>query len=475
MTSPATILRSLPTTAVLGLLLASLALPALAQGPRPNPPPQNNPPPAQRQPPRAGALDPGPSGGAVNAGGPLANLSTAESNFFLAAQDSFAETSSVSGALPGEAGVGLGPRFNHNSCVGCHAHPAAGGSSPPINPQVDVATLHGARNVVPSFITRDGPVREVRFVRNADGTPDGGVHNLFVISGRSDAPGCNIVQPDFAAAVAANNVTFRIPTPLYGAGLVEATPDNNLIAAAAAQSSLKASLGIGGHFATSANDGTISRFGWKAQNKSMTIFAGEAYNVEQGVTNELFPNERETAADCQFNAGPEDATELENVANVRSAAAAHSSDAIQFATLFRLSAAPTPAPQTAQTNRGLALFNQVGCQGCHIAAQTTGRSAIPALNNVTYFPFSDFALHDMGRALADGITQGNANGRDWRTAPLWGLGQRLFFLHDGRADDLDQAIAAHSSNGSEANQVIGRFDALSAQDRADLMAFLRSL
>ena len=290
MKSPATFPRRLSSTAVLGLLLASLALPALAQGPRQNPPPQNNPQPTQRQAPRAGAFDPGPRGGAADAGGPLANLSTAETDFFLAAQDSFAETTSVSGTLPGEAGVGLGPRFNHNSCVGCHAHPAAGGSSPPINPQVDVATLHGARNIVPSFITRDGPVREARFVRNPDGTADGGVHTLFVISGRSDAPGCNIVQPDFAAAVAANNVTFRIPTPLYGAGLVEATPDNNLIAAAAALSSLKASLGIGGHFATSANDGTISRFGWKAQNKSMTIFAGEAYNVEQGVTNELFPN-----------------------------------------------------------------------------------------------------------------------------------------------------------------------------------------
>ncbi len=94
------------------------------------------------------------------------------------------------------------------------------------------------------------------------------------------------------------------------------------------------------------------------------------------------------------------------------------------------------------TTRGpLAVFNDLGCQGCHVAAQTTGKSAIPSLNAVTYFPFSDFALHDMGGALNDGITQGNANGRDWRTAPLWGLGQRLFFLHDGRADTLDQAIA----------------------------------
>ena len=80
---------------------------------------------------------------------------------------------------------GLGPTFNLDSCSGCHSQPSIGGSSPATNPQVAVATLMGAKNVVPSFITANGPIREARFVRNRDGSPDGGVHSLFVITGRS--------------------------------------------------------------------------------------------------------------------------------------------------------------------------------------------------------------------------------------------------------------------------------------------------
>src|SRR5262249_58323101 len=118
--------------------------------------------------------------------------------------------------------TGLGPGFNLDSCGGCHAFPAAGGSSPPTNnPQIAVATAMGATNVVPSFITANGPIREARFVLNPDGTPDGGVHDLFSIQGRSDAPGCVFAQPNFAAQVAANNVIFRIPTPTFGHGLVD--------------------------------------------------------------------------------------------------------------------------------------------------------------------------------------------------------------------------------------------------------------
>ena len=93
----------------------------------------------------------------------------------------------------------------------------------------------------------------------------------------------------------------------------------------------------------------------------------------------------------------------------------------------------------------------------------------------TFYPFSDFALHDMGNGLADGITQGNANGREFRTAPLWGVGQRIFFLHDGRTSDLYQAITAHASSGSEANTVIAHFQMLSTADQQALVNFLRSL
>jgi CxxC motif-containing protein (DUF1111 family) len=454
------------------------------------------------------SIDPGPRGGAPGAGSPLPGLSTDEVNFFNAAKDVFNEVDTVP--------LGLGPRFNLDGCGGCHAHPAAGGSSPPTNPQVAVATTAGAKNTVPSFITANGPVREVRFVRNPDGTPDGGVHALFVITGRSDAPGCNIQQPNFAAAVAANNVIFRIPTPTFGLGLVEAVSDSGLQAAFSASAQQRRSLGISGSFNHSGNDGTITRFGWKAQNKSLLIFAGEAYNVEQGVTNDAFPNERENDPNCQFNNLPESTTNLVNKTNSASAASDFSSDTVNFAGFMRMLAPPTPATSTAaptaqstpstqvaaataasavaaaagssttstsnvatsatgSATRGQQVFSNIGCQACHAVNQTTGKSAMTGQSNVKFQPYSDFALHDMGTGLADNVSQGNANGRQFRTAPLWGVGQRLFFLHDGRAKDLNVAIQQHASQGSEANGVVRNYNLLGLTDKQALATFLRSL
>jgi len=425
---------------------------------------------------RPKSVDPGPRGGPAGAGGPLAGLDASEQAYFAAALSRFQEIDSVSGTMPGEAGNGLGPRFNLNSCAGCHAVPAVGGSSPATNPQFAIATLDGAKNVVPSFITTTGPVREARFVRKPDGTPDGGVHDLFVISGRADAAGCYITQPDFAAALANNNVAFRIPTPLFGLGLVENVPDDNLAAAQNENRALAQSLGIRvGVFNRSANDGTITRFGWKAQNKSLLIFAGEAYNVEQGVTNEAFPNKRETDPSCQYNALPEDSTNLGDTFNSGVPASDYSSDIVNFAAFMRLSAPPTPMPATASTARGRQVFQNIGCHACHVMTQTTGQSEYSGQSNLSFSPFSDFALHDMGSGLADGIAQGNASGREFRTAPLWGIGQRLFFLHDGRTSDLYQAIIAHASKGSEADMVISNFEMLSPSDQQNLLNFLRSL
>ena len=419
--------------------------------------------------------DPGVRGGPPGVGGALPGLDAAEVAFFTAAQTRFQEIDSVSGTIAGEAGTGLGPRFNMNSCSGCHAQPAVGGTSPPVNPQVGVATLDGARNTVPPFIHLHGPVREARFVLNADGTADGGVHDLFVITGRKDAAGCAIQQPDFTTALNNDNVIFRIPTPVFGGGQVEGVSDLGLQTVFNQNSSLKSQLGISGGFNHSGNDGTITRFGWKAQNKSLLIFAGEAYNVEQGVTNENFPNERETDPSCQFNGLPEDATNLTNVFNSGSQASDFSSDIVNFAAFARLSAGPTPARTTSTVSQGRQVFLNIGCQACHAVTQTTAKSTFTGQSNVSFQPFSDFALHDMGQNLADGVSQGGAAGNQFRSAPLWGIGQRLFFMHDGRSADLLDAIRQHASSGSEANAVINNFNMLGPQDKQSLLVFLRSL
>src|SRR5215472_5117685 len=327
----------------------------------------------------AGPRDPGVRGGPAGAGGPLAGLNTGEKAFFAATKDVFQEIDSVSGTIAGEDGKGLGPRFNMNSCSGCHAQPDVGGTSPFVNPQVAVATANGAKNTVPSFITKNGPVREVRFVRNPDGTADGGVHDLFVITGRADAPGCNIAQPNFAAAVAANNAIFRIPTPTFGLGLVEAVPDNGLTAAFAASAQRRGALGISGSFNHNGNDGTVTRFGWKAQNKSLMIFAGEAYNVEQGVTNDNFPNERETDPNCQFNNHPESATNFSDGTNGASPASGFSSDIVNFALFMRMLAAPTPAtgqaPVTVASNGTTAVGTAAGGSATSTTPSSTSITA----------------------------------------------------------------------------------------------------
>src|SRR5882724_8782810 len=220
------------------------------------------------------AKDPGVRGGPAGAGLPIAGLTPGQQTFFNDGLDAFLEIDSVRGTIPG-TGAGLGPTFNMDSSGGCHAQPATGGSSPSTNPQIAVAGKQGASNSIPPFISANGPVREARFKFNSDGSRDGGVHGLFTIGGRSDAPGCSLAQPDFGSALASGNVIFRIPTPTFGAGLIEAIRDSAILANKSANQAAKQLLGISGRENRNGNDGTITRFGWKAQNKSLIMFSGE--------------------------------------------------------------------------------------------------------------------------------------------------------------------------------------------------------
>jgi CxxC motif-containing protein (DUF1111 family) len=404
-------------------------------------------------------------------------LTDAEVKLWAAGLAAFSEVEEVE--------EGLGPRFNLDSCLGCHSQPAIGGTSPPVNPQVRM--VDGEKfpgNTLPFFITPDGPAREARIVRNAQGKPDGGVAALFTITGHPDADGCELAQPDFEALK--DNLIFRIPTPVFGAGLIEAIPDHVILENQAASSGRKELLGIGGRPGRtvtitggtnrSGNDGTITRFGWKAQNKSLETFAGEAYNVEMGISNEVFPTERDETGTCQYAPVPNDSlrvtdTEIEL------------SDVTLFAFMMRTHAAPLPVtsftgslgPVTMESiGRGREVFEDIGCGLCHTPTLRTENAAIAALRNQDVHLFSDLLLHTMG-GLADGVRQGVADGNEFRTAPLWGLGQRIFLLHDGRTTDLVVAIQEHRSGGSEANKVIRHFERLSESQKQDLLNFLRSL
>ena len=441
----------------------------------------------------------------VNAGQPLASVSANANDlaFFNTGLGQFNEHQTVTGD-----NNGLGPRFNLDSCGGCHSQPAPGGTSPAANvfpnvgpnPQSQVianGTVSGATNTIPFFVAANGPVREARFpfFFNANGTanvnnPNGGVEDLFTVSGRADAGACSLQQPSFNAANAANNIIFRIPTPTFGTGLMANIDDSTLLNNQAAQAGN--GFGINGTFNHNGNDGTISRFGWKAQNKSLQIFAGEAYNVEMGVSNELFTQDRPLPgedgnggtggrglpANCLNLAGvgyPEDITHSDGTS-----ASTVSSDVTLFVAFMQFLAPPTPSTTVpggaASISRGRQLFSAVGCAVCHTPSLQTQPSRLTAgLGNATANLFSDLEVHHMGVGLADNVSQGGAGGDQFRSAPLWGVGQRIFFLHDGRTSNIITAINAHGSNGSEANASLNAAAALSFADQQNLVNFLRSL
>jgi CxxC motif-containing protein (DUF1111 family) len=457
--------------------------------------------------------DPGVRGGAINgqSGATQTNplpVSSVSNNlpqgileFFENGLARFQEVETVTNS----ANVGLGPRFNLNSCSGCHAQPAVGGSGPSTNPQftaISSGMASGSANSIPSFITANGPTREVRFpfFFNSNGSantnsPNGGVEDIFTVSGLTGASSCSLQQPSFAIAQEANNIIFRIPTPTFGAGLLENLDDSTLLENQAANAGNN--FGIAGTFNHNGNDGTISRFGWKAQNKSLEMFAGEAYNVEMGITNEIFTQERPLPGEDQQGTGlpagclnlggagyPEDTTNFAPTSTSSDTFAQNAtipSDVVQFAMFMRLLAPPIPSTTTpggaSAISAGASLFSSIGCATCHSSAlkSTQPSGFTSSLSAQTVSAFTDLEIHHMGTGLADNVSQGGAGGDQFRSAPLWGLGQRIFFLHDGRTTNVLTAIRDHSSNGSEASEVISNFNNLSTTQQQEILDFLRSL
>ncbi len=425
----------------------------------------------------------------------LANDNPGILNFFNDGLVRFQEVEAVSGG----ANNGLGPRFNSNQCSSCHTQPAVGGTGAAVNPQF-LFTSNGVApgSSTPYFLSANGPTVEARFpfFFNSNGTPNmnapnGGVEDLFTVTGRSDAGSCSLPQPSFNTAGQYNNIIFRIPTPTFGAGLMENLDDSTLLNNQA--KNLNNNFGVSGTFNHNGNDGTISRFGWKAQNKSLHIFAGEAYNVEMGISNLLFTQDRPLPGEDQQGTGlPSNCLNLagsgypEDTSNpAASPNAAVLDDVSAFANFMRTLAPPPPGgvvlngqQVSAQTiAAGQALFSSVGCTSCHnpTVGSTQKSSITGSLSNAVVNAYSDIEIHHMGSGLADNVSQGGAGGDQFRTAPLWGLGQRIFLLHDGRTTNLRGAIQAHASHGSEATNVEETFTDLSPQQQQEILDFLRSL
>jgi hypothetical protein len=243
-------------------------------------------------------LDPGIRTGSPTAGGLSSGLSTDEVNFANAGLNSFTGAWSVTGSILGEPFPGLGPYYDANACGVCHSYPAPGGSSPLPNDEYTQATIDGATNniVLAPFITSSGPTRIPYQIST------GQIGRLWSIAGRSDAAGCTAPQIDFRPLIDTNDLSYHIPVPLFGLGLVESTPDDELISRQITQPGgvtwTMSSLGImTGRFNHSATG--IATIGWKGGASSVRWFADLALAVELGVTSEIFHGGRWRPSSCR--------------------------------------------------------------------------------------------------------------------------------------------------------------------------------
>lgn len=333
--------------------------------------------------------------------------------------------------------TGLGPVFNGRSCAECHSVPVVGGSAPSL------------QNLAH------------RFARDADGEPfdpllvrGGPILQAFSVS--AELPGC--VLPPEVVPPEATEHSLRLPPSLLGLGLIEAIPDAEILARADPNDANDD--GIAGR--PNISNGVVGRFGWKAAGPTVLDFVALAMVSELGITNwayatETLPQGGPIPVGCDF------APEIEDADASRLAA---------LTAFVRFLAPPPRGPITAEVSRGEALFAQIGCASCHTPSMRTGPSGTPSMNQVEVPLYSDLLTHYMGGPLNDHIVEGAAAGGRWRTAPLWGLRARPFFMHDGRATDLTAAINVHRGESSDSRRAFRR---LSATDRNDLLAFLNSL
>ena len=336
-----------------------------------------------------------------------------------------------------EPGEGLGPLFNGTGCASCHNVPAIGGGSPMTELRV------GARNA-------DGSFREV------GGTT---LYQLFSIPNHR----CQSAIPAEATVIAR-----RTSVPLFGAGLIEAIPDETLLALADPFD--RDRDGISGRAAIVTDVATgqrrVGRFGWKAQVATLLTFAGDAYTNEMGITNDLFPQEpyggisEAQMRECDLVRDPEDFVDPRTGKRAID----------NFEAFMRLLAPPARGTITEEVRTGEQVFAAVGCASCHIPALTTGAHASAALSRKTAALYSDLLLHDVG--TGDGIAQGAAQTNEIRTPALWGLRFRRALMHDGGSASPAEAIMRH---GGEAAGVIERYRTATEPLRRSLLAFLDSL
>ena len=396
---------------------------------------------------------------------PARNLTNDESRRFGVGADTFNRHTSVAD--------GLGPIYNDDSCLSCHAD----GIAPVPEPSPsDVDQLPNTGLLLRLSLPGSGPDRSAipeptyGFQLQTDAvdgsTPEGHLHVSW-----TDIPGAYddgtpyaLRRPTITAVDLRDGpmdprvlTSARIAPPMIGLGLLEAIAETTVVAAA--DPGDRDHDGISGRpnrvSDTLTGAVVLGRFGWKAAQPSVRQQTVVALDQDLGVTTSDLPGDR--------GANPE-----------------MGSGALSDMVFYNRTIAVPVARNTdqAQVRRGSATFQRIGCAACHTETQVTGPDQVDGLADQTIHPYTDLLLHDLGPELADGRPDGEATGNEWRTAPLWGLGHRAevvgygAFLHDGRARTPTEAVLWH---GGEAAAAADRFRALDRQARDDLAAFLGSL
>jgi CxxC motif-containing protein (DUF1111 family) len=421
---------------------------------------------------------------------PILVAACGQTNDDTAATESFA----LGDALPGVNGTtfatakanfgavesqqdGLGPIFNQNGCGTCHQNGALGGAGQ----QIEKRYGRIANGVFDPMASTGGSLRQLFGIGGYNVTVNGQNVNCNANADANPAPG---------ATVFAN----RLTTPTFGAGLVELIPDSTIQGIAAAQPAAIRGTAVMNTIQLTSGPFTrgqqhVARFGWKAVHASVADFAADAYLNEMGITTihcngtapiTDFATENRTdraATNAVINGCPDDKLPgTDDFAGNFNASTNSCSgtdvqdDVANFAFFMRALAAP-PRGSDSSNGRGLTEFNREGCNGCHVTTTFTvtinGRS-------VSFQPFSDFLVHDMG-SLGDGIGNAGDSGatlRQMRTAPLWGLHNRNMMLHIGTSSDRAGAIRAHAGQGAAA---AAAFNSASSSQQNDLLNFLGSL
>ncbi len=379
---------------------------------------------------------------------------------------------------PANVNSGLGPIFNNSSCIACH--PRDGRSAFPVVINNRSGLL--VRASIPGMDAHGGPLAAPGFGLQIQNqalfgyTPEAAYQVTFEESIETLADGTVVrlrkpmitLTNPYMPFPAGMMTSPRIGTPVFGLGLLEAIPEANILALQDINDTNGDGISGKANYVWDPvlQQTVLGRFGWKANTGTILVQCAAAYVEDMGITNYVFPNE---TGHNQAN-GQDGLNDDPEIAN-----AVLDQVALYCKTLA------VPAPRnigSRQVREGAAIFERIGCTQCHTPKQTTGYSPIAALSNQVIYPYSDLLLHDMGDGLADNRPDFLANGKEWKTRPLWGIGLtelvngHTHFLHDGRARNLTEAILWHGGEGQNAKD---RFKQLSTAERTSLLAFLNSL